>query len=180
MSEKHFWKLVKLANWPHKGYENPKIMYRKLLNKQESQDFRNSVDIAFDMLDKIAFNNVKGCGNDGYSDLLYHIIGLGKNTFYKCLNNINLIQKMINNSQYKESFSYCIPYDLAYPTIPKVPNVAQLIEILKKLPPNYPVYIRSKYSGETDPFLDYPLNINGISKMEKSESLNKKHVCILY
>ena len=62
----------------------------------------------------------------------------------------------------------------------KIPTVAEFIEVLKKLPPDYPVYIRSKYTGESDPFTDYPLNINGVSEMEKGSQIKRKHVCILY
>ena len=48
----------------------------------------------------------------------------------------------------------------------KCSTVAEIITKLQTLPQNAPVYVRSKYTGNTDPFEDYPLSVNGISKME--------------
>ena len=50
------------------------------------------------------------------------------------------------------------------------PTVAELIAKLQTMPQDLPVYLRSKYTGETDPFEDYPVNINGVSKMEGNET----------
>jgi hypothetical protein len=48
----------------------------------------------------------------------------------------------------------------------KCSTVAELIAKLETLSPNAPVYARSKYTGATDPFEDYPVSVNGVSKME--------------
>jgi len=60
----------------------------------------------------------------------------------------------------------------------KPPTVKEVIDRLLQLPQDAPVYLRSKYTGETEPFTDYPVNINGISDME-SEELGK-HVTFLF
>ena len=69
----------------------------------------------------------------------------------------------------------------------KPATVAEVIEVLKKLPPNYPLYTRPKYTGEAEWTTDYPISINGISEMEGTLALegeifvkNCKHVCILF
>ena len=50
---------------------------------------------------------VEGCGDDSFIDLCWQIVANGEE-FY---NNINLekIQKMIDNKEYKESFEYAFP-----------------------------------------------------------------------
>lgn len=114
--EDHFWKLVKLANWPKDGYEKAKIRYLKTLSKYQCSDFRAFVNVAFNALDNSLSTQVDeiSCGDDSYSDLLHHIIGLGKEEFYRNLKNRNLVQKRADDSDYKESFSYAIPYDHDY------------------------------------------------------------------
>jgi hypothetical protein len=48
-------------------------------------------------------------------------------------------------------------------------KVKELIEELKKLPSNFPIYIRSKYYGEMTGFEDVPLNPNGICEMQPKD-----------
>lgn len=69
----------------------------------------------------------------------------------------------------------------------KPATVAEVIEALKKLPPNLPVYTRPKYAGEASWTTDYPIRVSGIDEMEgllepeDGESIeNSKHVCILF
>lgn len=50
------------------------------------------------------------CSDDSFSDLICHIIGLGKNEFEKCMKNpISAIERA-RSRNFKESFSYCFPY----------------------------------------------------------------------
>lgn len=117
--ENSFWDLVKLADWPNKDYSKVKIMYRKLLSKEQCKGFRHAVGIAYGILDNELCNNPEisdnlGVGDDGYGDLLHHIVGLGKEQFYKYANNPKMIEELAHSSGYEESFSYCIPYDDDY------------------------------------------------------------------
>jgi len=117
--ENAFWDLVKLADWPNKDSSKVKIMYRKLLSKEKCKNFRHVVDTAYRILDNELCNHPEisddlGVGDDGYRDLLYHIVGLGKEQFYKHINNLKLVEKLANDSKYEESFDYCIPYDHDY------------------------------------------------------------------
>jgi len=114
MSEDSFWKMVKVANWPTDRYEKVKIRYLKLMNRETCHNFRNTVDNAYIFLDEAVGKSVSGTGDDGYSDLLSHIIGLGKKEFYRNIKNPKLAQKRVDASNYRESFSYCIPYDTDY------------------------------------------------------------------
>lgn len=48
-------------------------------------------------------------GDDGMSDVVCHIIGLGKEEYFKHLQNYDLILEKIENSDYRENFSYILP-----------------------------------------------------------------------
>ena len=117
--ENAFWDLVKLSDWPNKDSAKVKIMYRKMLSKEQCNGFRNIVGTAYDILDNELVNHPEisdnlGTGYDGYGDLFHHIIGLGKVQFYKHVNNLKLVEKLAHSRKYKESFAYCIPYDDDY------------------------------------------------------------------
>jgi hypothetical protein len=45
--------------------------------------------------------------DDGFSDLRYHIVGLGQAEYDKCLGNPEEIEKRYKRGDYKESFAYC-------------------------------------------------------------------------
>jgi Trp operon repressor len=113
ITEDRFWELVKLAHWPC-DYEKARIMYRKLLSKEECENFNNAINVAWKLLDKTlnvdSISDELGVGDDGYGDLLNHIVGLGKEQYYKYLNNLKLIKELAHSHKYKESFSYCITY----------------------------------------------------------------------
>lgn len=116
--EKKFWDLVALANWPS-DYNKAKIIYLKKLSKDECKAFRKNVSHARYMVEKSLEENPEindnlGVGDDGFSDLTHHIVGLGKTEFYKYINNVELIGKLAHSNGYEESFSYCIPYEDDY------------------------------------------------------------------
>lgn len=62
-------------------------------------------------------------------------------------------------------------------------TVQEWINALKKLPPNLPLYVRSKYTGDVLWTDDHPINVRGLSEMEASKypkEVNRRHACILY
>jgi len=121
MTEDNFWSLVAYADWPNKGYDSISAEYLRLLSREECKEFRTIASSLWNILDKaVGVNrNPAGGGDDSHSDLLYHIIGLGRDEFYAHLNNYDLMDARgkapyDSNDGYKESFSYCIPYDTDY------------------------------------------------------------------
>lgn len=114
MTEDKFWELIDLSKWPTIDYGKVKIFYLKMLSKEECHSFRTTLDIAYCILDEVANGKINGVSDDSYSDLLNHIIGLGKESFYEHANDFQLIQNRADKNQYEESFSYCIPYDDDY------------------------------------------------------------------
>ena len=111
MSESRFWGLVGMADWPNHGYDLPKLDYLKTLTPSEGIKFRKVLDGLWVALDKFITTdrNPAGGGDDSHSDLMYHIIGLGKETFNKCVKNYKAIKCVAENG-YKESFGYAVPY----------------------------------------------------------------------
>ncbi len=45
--------------------------------------------------------------DDGMSDVVHHVVGLGEEEFNACLKDPTLIEKRYLNNEYKESFAYC-------------------------------------------------------------------------
>ena len=115
MTDAKFWEFVELAKWPC-DYNKAKIMYRKLLSKEECAEFRKIKSRFYKAMDAYISekdpDNDLGLGDDGYNDLLSHIIGLGEDNYKKCLKDFELVKKL--SETYKESFDYCIPYDFDY------------------------------------------------------------------
>lgn len=59
-------------------------------------------------------------------------------------------------------------------------TVGEFVAAMLKLPQDLPLYVRCKYTGETDWTQDCPIRVSGLSEMVPSKNLNKKHACILY
>lgn len=113
VSEERMWELVALAGWPC-DCAKAKMMYVKKLSKDESKAFRLSLSRARNVIHDVADKLDLCCGDDGYGDLLWHIVGLGKDEFYSYCNDPKKIEKLANTFGYKECFGYCIPYEDDY------------------------------------------------------------------
>lgn len=72
------------------------VLYQELAAKVEAYEDLNDVSC--------------GCGDDGFSDLIHHVVGLGKEEYEKALADPMLVVKRGCNYEYVESFSYCIPH----------------------------------------------------------------------
>ena len=113
MEEARFWDLVELAKWPC-DYEKMKIKYLKILTAVECKAFRKTLSAAFSMLNGV-YSGVDLCvSDDNYSNLLNHIIGKGKEFYYKAINDTKIGIDLALTRNYTESFSYCVPYDDDY------------------------------------------------------------------
>jgi len=131
LSEDIFWKVVEQANWPHEDSKIVKIKYLKSMNVDSLTKFIAKLSDAYGLLEKNIVNKTWRDYNED-SNLIYHIIGLGKKTFYACLNNVNLIQKIANEGMLTDSFcdtsfNCCIPYieDYAFYNIKYIEKIAK-------------------------------------------------------
>jgi hypothetical protein len=117
MTESRFWEIVSKMNWKiisscqcdiDKIQAENKNLFK---NQNELMDFRTIKIVAYKQLDNfIGIRNPANGGDDAHTDLINHIIGLGKKEFYRCLNSYKAIEIRGENHDYTESFSYIIPY----------------------------------------------------------------------
>ena len=77
-----------------------------LINK-----FRSILGFKIDVIESRIGNDVRGVSDDSWSDVRYDVVSRGKDFYNKALNDYTVVQKMIDNDDYKESFSYAIPYE---------------------------------------------------------------------
>jgi len=135
-----FWKLVAELNWGCKAdgpgkttnYKATKKTLMQKLDRAGVESFRNTFDGLRSPLYKALDKAVEGTGDDGFGDLLAHIIGLGKEEYERNLANPKLAQTRVNESRYEESFSYCIPFDEDYEMLAPAHHVERAKHVIKE------------------------------------------------
>jgi len=106
MDEDRFWELVAIAKWPKRNYDRVQYDYIKILTPYEVYEFKELVSI----LGERAGNMIAlVMGSDSSSDLCKHIVGLGREEYYRHMNNTELIGERWESCDYFECFTYCIP-----------------------------------------------------------------------
>lgn len=117
MTELKFWKIVKQADWARDfDYERIRNWMLKTMTMEEIEKFRRIAGQKWQQLDKhCGSRNPAGGGDDSHSDLLYHVIALGKDVFEANLADYMLLAKRGDETYgspdgYKESFGYAIPH----------------------------------------------------------------------
>jgi len=125
MPEGEFWKMVAKIGWGTKttNYEAIKAaILNKYHTKQEIEGIHDTFgklkDRLYRRLDEWMELNAPdldnrgwGTGDDGFDDLCSHIIGLGKKEYDAVMKDPKLAWDRARKGQYKESFSYAIPWD---------------------------------------------------------------------
>ena len=62
---------------------------------------------AVDRYEQETGNKLEVGSDDGFSDLRYHIVGMGQETFDEAVRDPQVMQTRARQSNYKESFAYC-------------------------------------------------------------------------
>lgn len=112
ITDREFWQTVAELGWGTKSTDTNELSI-VLMKKgiKYCNAFRNQYNKfaggLYDLLEDI----VEGVGDDGFSDLIAHIIGLGKEEYEKVLDNPTIVQARIDANDYVENFSYCIPWE---------------------------------------------------------------------
>jgi len=125
--EDYYWNLIEKVDWPtiirlktERFYgpynELPYTVGRKLLTEkfktwEEADKFNRFAKEKASNL-RIALKDISqtlGLGDDGYSDLIWHIVGCGKKEFEAVMSNPYLAVKRSKNGDFGESFLYCLP-----------------------------------------------------------------------
>lgn len=153
MTDVRFWELVELAEWgKDHDYERIKRLYLRTMSLTEADEFCGIFRSRRDELDNVIgpTRNPAGGGDDSHSDLLAHIIGLGQAEYEKSLSDYAVIRKRGHAGDYKESFSYCIPYKGDYP---KLNNLDYLIANGTKIKEEVKAFRLMDTKGDLKPIL---------------------------
>jgi len=118
MTLEEFWKTVEGLGWGHKtdgaGKTTDYKKVKKVLMQQWTQAQAKEADEHFSKLRHALYKKldatIEGVGDDGFGDLIAHIIGLGKAEYDKVLANPELANERVSKRRFVESFSYCLPY----------------------------------------------------------------------
>jgi aminoglycoside phosphotransferase family enzyme len=117
MDEARFWDIVETVNWASDcDYERINKWMLNNMTKNEINDFRGILSDKVNALDKmIGDRNPAGCGDDSHSDLMYHVVGLGKEQYEAHLADYTLLAKRGKAKYgtpegYRESFAYAVPW----------------------------------------------------------------------
>ena len=75
------------------------------------RDVRKVINYKSGYLNKIKSEKFSDISEDSRSDLRYDIVSRGEDFYNKALNDVNIIDKMIDDRDYEESFIYSLPFD---------------------------------------------------------------------
>lgn len=116
-----FWNLVEQIGWGTDTTDYYSVMCGLLhcLTDEQAQEvnniyyfLRNLLYQRLDSHEKELWSSGRegyGCSDDSFSDLISHIIGLGKDEFEKCMKDPMSALERVRSKNFKESFSYCFP-----------------------------------------------------------------------
>jgi len=111
VSEKEFWAFVSKVQWTKDhDYNRIKKMILRTMDKDSAKDLNDTYRQIYGKLHKHIFDKIEGVGDDGYSDLVAHIVGSGKGLYDAVMNDPSIAQQIVEDRTYEESFSYSFPY----------------------------------------------------------------------
>jgi len=109
-SDEEFWRIVSKVDWNlDHNYDRIKYQLMRTVSPAQAEGLRRKFDKFYKKLDYVLSGHVEGVGDDGYNDLLSHIIGSGKKTYDAVINEPDLAQTIVDNNEYVESFAYVFP-----------------------------------------------------------------------
>ena len=121
LDETTFWAYTRLVDWRDKCQNKNKtdmakvVFFLLLPNEDDMNAYRARYAIIRKNLEKAISaweedNDQLPVSDDGFDDLLNHIIGLGEEEYRKNVENPKLAFDRADHRDYVESFAYCIPY----------------------------------------------------------------------
>lgn len=141
-SEEKFWDFVRRCDWSS-DHDYDRIKY-KILHSLTKEEVAVYLDTYSQFTNKLSIklnNVVSGVSDDGYSDLLAHIVGSGKELYDAVMNDPSIAQKIIDNHEYVENFSYAFPYPEDWKMLDKNHWIKQAEKAIKEI--SDPDYIHS-------------------------------------
>ena len=113
-----FWEAVAEIGWGTKTTDY-KVVEKAILKNWDNEfisSFQSHLgEFQGQLCEEVeSFENRNGvscdCGDDGFSDLTNHVVGLGKEAFEAAMADPMLVVRRGQEYDYAESFSYCIPH----------------------------------------------------------------------
>jgi hypothetical protein len=129
MSEGEFWDLIEPYGWGTRTTDYKKIekdLLRKLTPDQAEamqEVYGKLSGKLYKALDRV----VEGLGDDGFGDLIAHIIGMGRREYSAVLRDPELGAERARNYDFTESFSYALPSKYDYENL----NVSKYLKWAK-------------------------------------------------
>ena len=111
VSEEKIWDFIRRCEWT-RDHDYNRIQHKMLrtLTTGEVVGYQDTYSNVLNKLSVKLDNVVSGVGDDGYSDLLAHIVWSGKELYDAVMSDTSIAQKIIDDREYVESFSYAFPY----------------------------------------------------------------------
>lgn len=121
-TDEQFWAKVAQMGWPKLSSQSPAKVKTQAIRSgfwtpELAAQFRTIFSSKMAKLSRVIEaweleqNESIGCGDDSFSDLRAHIIGLGQDEFTRVVANPELAYKRAMKGQYAESFTYYVPYE---------------------------------------------------------------------
>lgn len=112
-----FWPIIDLLDYKSDNdYRRVKSIFMDLYNftgaltKEDIITFIKIMNFKINVIDKLHGDNIKEVSDDSWGDLKADIISRGKDFYNRAISDFDLVQKMANEMDYKESFYYGVPY----------------------------------------------------------------------
>ncbi len=140
--DKLMWTIIESLDWDNRSktenraYETIKMeflhTYTKGIAKEVGEFIGARSKELYDAYDKHETNGGERHGNfggdDSFSDMMHHVIGMGRKTFEAVMNDMS----ELDNVKYVESFSYAIPHTCKHFDDYKMLNADQHDELARK------------------------------------------------
>ena len=105
-SEALFWDFVRAADWTNDHD------YKRIRDMIEHLGQNKAVELmkVYDKLSGDLYNHlddvIEGVSDDGFSDLVSHIVGSGKEVYHDVMEDPRFAQDIVDRNQYEEGFQY--------------------------------------------------------------------------
>jgi len=114
-----FWSTTEPLGWGTETTDYKVIEKRLLreLDRAQAVALRGTFHVLEGRLSKAIGPVVEGLGDDSFSDLLAHVIGLGRGEYERVLANPQLAQARVDAYDFEESFAYALPFESSYESL---------------------------------------------------------------
>ncbi len=138
-TDKLMWTIIESFSWDvrshneERAYNKIKFEFMQRHSEKVAGQVRDFVDARFNELykayDKFAEDGSTAGhygGDDSFSDMMHHVVGMGEKTFNAVMKDMN----KLNSIKWVESFSYALPYKTDYDNVSLVDDDERLEEAL--------------------------------------------------